>query len=342
MRKLLLARALVKEPQLLILDEPFGGIDAGSRASLTAAIQTLAVAGMPLILVTHRPEDLLPAISHVMLVKDGAILRQGIRDDVLKPDVLTDLYGKPSPAPYDLVGEGFRQAGAPESTEPKFLIEMKDVTVRYGETVILDRLNWSVRRGENWAVAGPNGSGKTTLLRLITGDHLQAYANDIRLFGRPRGSGESIWEIRKRMGVVSTEMQVQYRREIRVEDVVASGLFDSIGLYRLLTGEQKRQVEACIRSLGLAGLAGRLYNRMSYGERRMALLARAMVKSPELLVLDEPCQGLDRENRKFFLGMIQAIGSRTTTQLLYVTHHPEELPACIHHVLHLTTPKKKA
>lgn len=336
MRKVLLARALVKAPQLLILDEPFGGIDAASRASLSAAIQALAAGGMPIILVTHRPADLLPAISRVMLVKDGAILRQGTREDVLRPDVLAALYEKPSPAPFGFVGEGLRREVGPEGAGPEFMIEMKDVSVRYGETVILDKLNWSVRRGENWAVAGPNGSGKTTLLRLITGDHLQAYANDIRLFGRARGSGESIWEIKERMGVVSTELQMQYRRDVKVEDVVASGLFDSIGLFRLLTGEQKRQVETCTRSLGLAGLVGRLFSRLSYGERRMVLLARAMVKSPELLVLDEPCQGLDRENRRFILGMIQAIGSGTTTQLLYVTHHPEELPACIRHILELS------
>ncbi len=333
MRKVLLARALLKSPQLLVLDEPFGGIDAETRASLMDTIQSLAAAGMPIVLVTHRPEELLPAISHVLLLREGRVVKQGKRDDVLKPEVLDNLYAreaKPEPA-----GEALPGTAVPRANGREVLIELKGVTVRYGEALILDRLNWTVRRGENWAVAGPNGAGKTTLLRLITGDHLQAYANDIRIFGKARGSGESIWEIREKMGVVSSEVQLKYRKGIKVEDVVASGLFDSVGLYRLLTPEQKGQVEHCLHSLGLAAMAGRLFTRLSYGERRMALLARAMVKSPQVLVLDEPCQGLDRDNRRFILGMIDDIGSRTATQLLYVTHYPEELPACIHQVLRL-------
>jgi len=340
MRKVLLARALLKSPKLLILDEPFGGIDAGTRTALMDTIQVLAAAGLPIVLVTHRPEEMLPAISHVLLLREGRVVRQGRREDVLKPEILADLYereAKPEPA-----GKALPGTAAPKVNGREVLIELKDVTVRYGEILILDRLSWTVRRGENWAVAGPNGAGKTTLLRLITGDHLQAYANDIRLFGKARGTGESIWEIKEKMGVVSSEVQLRYRKGIKVEDVVASGLFDSVGLYRLLTPEQKGQVEGCLHSLGLTDMAGRLFTRLSYGERRMALLARAMVKSPQILVLDEPCQGLDRDNRRFILGMIDDIGSKTATQLLYVTHYPEELPVCIHQVLNLAKPKEKA
>ena len=342
MSKVLLARALLKSPRLLILDEPFGGIDAGTRASLMETIQALAVAGMPIVLVTHRPEEMLPAISHVLLLKEGQVVMRGRRDDVLKPEILAGLFVREANSVPGTSGQEHPGAAEPRVNGREVLIELKNVTVRYGGALILDELNWTVRRGENWAVAGPNGAGKTTLLRLITGDHLQAYANDIRIFGKARGSGESIWEIKEKMGVVSSEVQLKYRKGIKVEDVVASGLFDSIGLYRLLVPEQKKQVERCLHSLGLAAMAGRLFTRLSYGERRMALLARAMVKSPQLLVLDEPCQGLDRDNRRFILGMINDIGSRTATQLLYVTHYPEELPACIHHVLRLEKPGKNA
>jgi molybdate transport system ATP-binding protein len=336
----LMARALLKSPQMLILDEPFCGIDAQARVSLSDTIQALAVKGLSFILITHRPEDLLPMISHVMLLKEGKILCAGPRDEVLKPEVLGGLYdGKETDALSSIKRE-YHSIHSPGDGDADCLIDMKNVTVRYGETVILDRLNWSVKRGENWAVAGPNGSGKTTLLSLITGDHLQAYANDIRLFGKSKGSGESIWEIKEKVGVVSSEMQLRYRKGIKVEDVVASGLFDSIGLYRHLTDEQQQQVARCIHTLGLSAMSGRLYSRLSYGERRMVLLARAMVKSPQLLVLDEPCQGLDRDNRRFILGMINDIGSTTPTQLLYVTHYPDELPACIRHVLNLKRPEQ--
>jgi molybdate transport system ATP-binding protein len=340
MRKVLMARALLKSPQLLILDEPFCGIDAQARVSLIDIIQALAVKGLPFILITHRLEDLLPTISHIMLLKDGEVIRQGTRDEVLKPEVLSGLYDGKETDALSLIDREYHAINEPGGGDADYLIDMKNVTVRYGETVILDRLNWSVKRGENWAVAGPNGSGKTTLLSLITGDHLQAYANDIRLFGKSKGSGESVWEIKEKVGVVSSEMQLRYRKGIKVEDVVASGLFDSIGLYRRLTEKQQQEVQRCIHTLGLSAMSGRLYSRLSYGERRMALLARAMVKSPQLLVLDEPCQGLDRNNRRFILGMINDIGSTTPTQLLYVTHYPDELPACVRHVLNLARPEQ--
>ena len=196
-------------------------------------------------------------------------------------------------------------------------------------------LDWTVRRGENWAVVGPNGAGKTTLLNLITGDNLQGYANKISLFGVPRGTGETLWEIREKIGVVSPELQVKYRRGIQVRDVVASGLFSSIGLFRRLGAGQRRVVEDWMDLLGILPMAERPFDGLSYGERRMALIARAMVKSPLLLILDEPCQGLDRANRRSMLKLIDRIGSSTNTRIIYVSHYEEEIPTCTNRVLRL-------
>ncbi len=181
----------------------------------------------------------------------------------------------------------------------------------------------------------PSGSGKTTLLSLIAGDNPQAYTNEIYLFGKRRGSGESIWEIKEHIGMVSSEMQTSYRKEIRVCDVVASGIFDSIGLYRNLDSGHKEKVNKWIEFFGISHIADNIFTHLSFGERRMVLLARSMVKSPELLILDEPCQGLDQENRKLFMRMVEMVGSYTDTNLLYVTHYQDELPGCIDHVLTL-------
>jgi molybdate transport system ATP-binding protein len=212
---------------------------------------------------------------------------------------------------------------------------MRNVHVAFGEVVVLDRLNWSVRRGENWAVVGPNGSGKTTLLALITGDNLQVYANEVRLFGHKRGGGESIWEIRRRIGLVSPELQLRYRKPVDVREVLLSGLFDSIGLYRKVDAEQKALADSWLACIGMEDRADKPFNQLSYGEKRLVLVARAMIKSPELLILDEPCQGLDPSNRDMVLALMEEIGRRHVTAMIYVTHHETEMIPCIQHVLDL-------
>lgn len=212
---------------------------------------------------------------------------------------------------------------------------MKNTTVQYGKTVVLKNLNWTVRRGENWAITGPNGAGKTTLLSLITGDNLQAYANEIYLFGRRRGTGESIWEIRQQIGIISPELQIAYRKQINAAQVVVSGFFDSVGLYRRSTPEQWETAREWMEILSISHKAESPFDQLSCGEQRMVLLARAAVKLPLLLILDEPCQGLDPSNRQKILELTEFIGRHTRAHLLYVSHHPEEIPACVSKTLEL-------
>jgi molybdate transport system ATP-binding protein len=213
---------------------------------------------------------------------------------------------------------------------------MKNVTVRYNGIPVLDGLDWTVRRGENWAVVGPNGSGKTTLLHLISADLPQAYANDIMLFGRRRGSGESIWEIKRRIGMVGAEMQFAYGKPITALETVLSGFFDSVGLYRTADRNQVSAAKRWMDDLGIGHLQDRRQDRLSCGEQRLVLVTRAVVKSPELLLLDEPCQGLDAANRRRVLSLIDTIGSRTPTQIITVTHHRDETLPCIHRELRLS------
>jgi molybdate transport system ATP-binding protein len=335
MRKVLIARALVGKPGLLILDEPFDGLDRGAREDLAAMVDVLIRAGLTVILATNRLEEIPQGVSHVLGLKEGRVMFSGSRASLLKAGFLDRLYGAPAAA----AGRG-RVSGSPRSAAREWggrqpLVEMRKITVRHGPLTVVENLDWVIRRGENWALVGPNGSGKTTLVKMISGDHLQAYANEIYLFGRRRGSGESIWEIKEKIGLVSFELQVGYRAEIAALSVVVSGFYSSIGLYRIAEREQRRAALGWMALLGIEDLAPKPFAHLSQGQQRMVLLARAMVKRPLLLLLDEPCQGLDPSNRRMVFEVIEAIGRQAGTQILLVTHFESEMPDCIRHVLRL-------
>lgn len=335
-RKILIARALLRSPKLLILDDPFAGLDVANRELLAKTVTDLMNHGTQIILVTQRMEEIIPGISHVLVIQNGRVDRTGFRSDILTPERMRSFQREErAPLRRHLPAMPLPPAGKANAATADHLVEMKQVTVAYGEQVVLKQLDWTVRRTENWAVVGPNGAGKTTLLGMITGDNLQAYANDVYLFGKKRGDGESIWDIRRRLGVVSPELQLQYRHPVPAREVILSGFFDSIGLYRKASAEQVALADQWLDFIGMTDRADRPFTRLSYGEKRLILIARAMVKSPELLILDEPCQGLDRSNREMVLALMQSIGSGGSTSLIYITHHQEELIPCIRHVLKL-------
>ena len=347
MRKTLIARALIKSPRILILDEPFDGLDERSRATLAESINRLMTGPMRVILVVHRLEEIVPNITHVLLVKDGQLFLQGLKDEVLTSENIGRLYG--FNLQLEKTNRGYRVSYGAEKSDridtsalyeealqdvPEVLIEMKDTTVRYNELIVLDQLNWAMKKGENWAILGPNGSGKSTIVKLILGDDLQGYANEVMLFGKRKGSGETLWEIKRHIGAVSSELQVQYRKRMSAYDVIASGFYDSIGLYQYPTSKQKTIADGWIELLKIGDISNQPYHQLSYGQKRMILLARAMVKSPALLIMDEPCHGLDISNRRRILRIIEMIGG-TPTHLLYITNHKDEILNCITHVMRL-------
>jgi molybdate transport system ATP-binding protein len=347
MRKALIARAWVKSPKLLILDEPFDGLDEASRRSLADSINHLMTAPVRVILVVHRLEEIVSNITHVLLVKSGRLFLQGPKKEILTSQKISQLYGcglniEEKNGRYRVIyGAGEMDSLARDLPDvenhleaPEILIEMKETTVQYDGRTVLDQLNWVMRRGENWAILGPNGSGKSTILRLILGENLQGYSNEISLFGKRKGTGETLWEIKKRIGAVSAELQVQYRKKMSAFDVLASGFYDSIGLYQYPTPKEKEIVEQWIRVLRIDDISREPYHHLSYGQKRMILLARAMVKSPLLLIVDEPCHGLDLLNRKRVLEILEQIG-RTRTNLLYVTNHRDEILSCVTHVMRI-------
>ena len=210
---------------------------------------------------------------------------------------------------------------------------MVNVNISYGSKKVLNKFNWTVRNGENWKIVGPNGAGKSTILSLISGDNLQTYSNEVYLFGIRRGSGESIWDIKKNIGLVSSEFQLNYREPIQAIKVVLSGFFDTIGHYNPSSKKQRIEASKCLELLGINDLAKNIFNRLSFGQQRLILIARALVKSPSLLILDEPCQGLDFSNRNHILEIIDKIAITSNTQILYVTHVPTDKLKCMHHEL---------
>jgi len=268
-------------------------------------------------------------------LKDNGVFLKGPKEKVLASEEIDRLYNRKKSAAISFPLKKSIETETAEK-DSKVLVKMRQITVKYGDLTVLDNLDWTLKAGENWTILGPNGSGKSTFLNLITGDNQQAYANDIFLFGKRKGSGESVWDIKKKIGVVSSQLQRHYRKKIRACDVILSGFFDSVGLYRSATPAQRSIAEKWMETIGMADRAQRRFDQFSYGEQRMILIARAMVKMPLLLILDEPCQGLDKENRHMIMELVAYVGRQTNTCLLYVTHHRDEIPQCTTDILRLT------
>ena len=304
LRKFQLTRALLTGPAVLIIDNPFIGLDPRTRTLLTHLLASLSEQ-TTLVLVLARVADIPSFLTHVVPVADGE------------------------------AGEKVPLEAYLDSVLPPAVIRMRGVTIRYGERTILDSLDWTVREGEHWALTGANGSGKTTLLSLICADNPQAYACDIELFGRPRGSGETIWDIKRQIGYVSPELHRAFQTDAPALDIVASGLFDTEGLYRHPSAEQYACARRWMAEFGIEELAEKPFLRLSSGEQRLCLVARAFVKDPPLYVLDEPLHGLDEEQRRHVKALLDRFCGAPGKTLLMVTHYPEEYPACIDHSLTL-------
>jgi molybdate transport system ATP-binding protein len=333
-RKMFIAQALLRNPKLLILDNPFTGLDEHFRARLKNIIQRLVRDDMRVMLVTAGREEIPAGITHVLLVENSQVVVQGPKEEAWSTASARRIAhpGRSAELEFNLAGDTRVEN---RGTKDQILVQMDGVNVSYNGVTVLTQVDWTVQRGENWALLGPNGSGKTTLLSLILGDNPQAYANNITLFGRRRGSGESIWEIKKHIGWVSSELHLYYPKAISCLDVVCSGFFDSVGLYRKCSPQQREIARLWMRQLDISEQVDVPFGKLSEGEQRMVLIARALVKHPPLLILDEPCQGLDAGNRDRVLQTIDALGNYLETSVIYVTHDPDELPRIITHVMRL-------
>jgi molybdate transport system ATP-binding protein len=320
-RKVMLIRALASKPDLLILDEPFDGLDVNTLAMLQQHLHVLAKT-TPMVMVLNRFDEFPTFISDVAYVDSGRLEHHIARND---PQAFAELYQLLHLKTTHLsVPHADADTAIPTLDPDQPLVHLRDVTIKYGDQIIINKLNWLIQPNQHWQLSGPNGSGKTGLLSLITGDHPQCYINDIFVFGFLRGSGESIWQIKQFIGYVSTALQWEYRVGTSLRNVVISGFYDSIGLYSKFTEKQGQIADQWLLLLGMSDRADQPFNKMSYGDRRLLLIARAMVKHPPLLILDEPCLGLDDMNRQLVLALIEKICSDSETSVVYVNHHPED------------------
>lgn len=331
LRKFQLAKALLTSPRILIMDNPFIGLDAQTRDLLNTLLEDLSKrSAVQLVLVLSMMDDIPAYINKVLPVANLTVGQMMERDPYLAIFRNSDV-----PAPENLQQRIISLPYENTNYVSDEVVKLNKVSIRYGDRTILKELDWTVMRGQKWALGGENGAGKSTLLSLVCADNPQSYACDISLFGRKRGTGESIWEIKKHIGYVSPEMHRAYLKNLPTIEIVASGLHDSIGLYKRPKPEQMSVCEWWMDIFGILSLKDKPFLQLSSGEQRLALLARAFVKDPELLILDEPLHGLDTYNRRRVKKIIEAFCRRRDKTLIMVTHYEEELPATITDRLYL-------
>ncbi|WP_058913613.1 molybdate ABC transporter ATP-binding protein ModF [Entomohabitans teleogrylli] len=332
-RKTLLCQALMAQPDLLVFDEPFDGLDVSSRQQLASLLGELNQQGYTLALVLNRFDEIPDFVDNAGVVADCTLTETGPKSQLLEKALVAQLAHSEK-----LTGAALPEADDPTSIatlpadQPRIIL--RDGVVSYNDRPILHRLSWTVNPGEHWQIVGPNGAGKSTLLSLITGDHPQGYSNDLTLFGRRRGSGETIWDIKKHIGYVSSSLHLDYRVSTTVRNVILSGYFDSIGIYQAVSDRQQKLVRDWLNLLGMDNaMADAPFHGLSWGQQRLALIARALVKHPSLLILDEPLQGLDPLNRQLVRRFVDILIGEGETQLLFVSHHAADAPDCITHRL---------
>ena len=330
-KRLLLAAAVIKNPELLLLDQPLTGLDVETKAAFNQLLSGITASGITIIMATS-PTEIPDMITHVAEIKDGKIIWQGPKKDFSPQEQLKPAKLPETPELKELLSA---------EPHPKFktIVKMEGVSVSYGDKKVLEKINWEVRVAERWALLGPNGAGKTTLLSLINGDNPQAYANNITLFDRKRGSGESIWDIKKNIGFVSPELYQYFPTDQTCLQVAESGFFDTPGLYRKSPPENQEKALRWMKLLNIEEHADKYLSLVPVSTQRLCLLARALVKNPPLLILDEPCQGLEQEQKDHFVQILEAVCAKSHTALIYVTHYPKEIPDCVTQTLRLQNGK---
>jgi len=304
-------------------------LDVASRKKLNEILTGISNAGTKLIVIAAAHHHFPDCATHILELDKGA--QQSF---VRKEDFV---------AGNDAVSHNFNNFALPlqkSNMDFENAILMKNVTVKYGNKTILDNINWQVKKGERWLLKGKNGAGKSTLMSLVVADNPQVYANEVYLFDRRRGSGESIWDVKKNIGFVSPELVAFFDRNVSCFDAVASGYFDTMVLNRKLTKEQIQHIYNWLEALNITHSAQKRLSDISAGMQKIVLLIRTLIKNPPLLILDEPCQGLDELQTEAFVKLVDAICAQTDTTLVYISHYANESPACISSVLELENGKQ--
>ncbi|WP_255496262.1 ATP-binding cassette domain-containing protein [Mucilaginibacter sp. FT3.2] len=328
-KRLMLAAALLKNPVLLLLDNPLTGLDVKTRQEFNGIIKQITASGINLIIATsvHEIPD---AITHVAVLKDGAVANECTRAD-FNPEV----FNETTTDNIDTAELSALLNGDKTAVTYNHIVQMDKVHIQYGNKVVLDGINWEIKTGDRWALLGPNGAGKSTLLSLINGDNPQAYANHIVLFDKKRGTGESIWDIKKKIGFVSPELHQYFPTDNSCLQVIESGYYDTLGLFRPSNAARAAIALRWMKTLEIDQYARTLLKNIPASAQRLCLLARALIKNPALLIFDEPCQGMDDHQQLHFKNLVDTLCSLSNVTLIYVTHYQHEIPNSVDKVLRL-------
>ena len=306
-KKMYLKYCLTQMVNYIVFDNPLDHLDHDSRLSFLVELEKLATS-IIIIHIVNRKNDLLPFIENNKQVSATTFSLHPISlDSVAEPLSKTEI---PNSIAY-------------EHYEGPILIEMKRVSVSYLDRKIVTAIDWVIKKGEFWQLIGPNGSGKSTILSLITGDNSKGYGQELYLFGRKKGSGESVWDIKKQIGYFSNAVAISYQGSHTLEEMILSGFFDSVGLYIQPTAYQKKMAQQWLTVSEIAHLKNEKYKQLTVGQQRLALIIRAVVKHPPLLILDEPLEGLDDQNANRVIQLINILNRETSMAIVYVSHRIE-------------------
>lgn len=309
-KKALLRHILKEHPDFIVLDNPFDNLDRNTQAELKIRLSTVSQK-IAMVQLLSRKTDLLPFIDRFIKL-DGKQL-VAVKDGKTRSDLeeAVEFEGEIPPPlhPMDFNGD--------------ILIDLKAVNVSYGDKRILKNIDWTIRKGEFWELRGNNGSGKTTILSMVTGENPKGYGQELYIFGRKKGTGESVWDIKKKIGYFTPAMTDKFTGYHSVEHMIISGLNDSIGLYVKPTEVQLRLAKQWLQLIDLWEIRDRLFHDLSIGQKRLVMCARAMIKHPPLLIVDEPTAGLDDTSAALFVALVNKFAQESATTIIFVSHRDE-------------------
>lgn len=307
-KKALLNHIISQKPEAIIVDNVFGNLDIEAQAQLRQTLNKLS-SQVHILQITNRKEDILDFINRTYHLEGEHVIELPFEDQI-ETNEKTFIEALP---------KAYRPFG--ETINP--IVKFTNVSVHYHERPILNQINWEIKKGDFWQLMGPNGSGKSTILSMIFGDNPKAFGQDIVLFGVKKGSGESVWDIKQKIGYFSSDMLRGFTRLDSIGNMIVSGFFDTIGLYKTPTNEQVKIAQHWLWVLDMFSIRKQDFLSLSRGYQSLVLIARAMVKHPPLLILDEPTNGLDDTDVRLFTQLINKIASETETAILYVSHRKE-------------------
>lgn len=309
-KKALLHYLLAKQPEFMILDNPFDNLDIDSQEKLTLTLAAESIRTVFVLLISRRV-DLLPFIMNYAIL-DKLELKVQYDLNSIGPQLMAEPFSGKIPEPP--------QKWKYTTNE---LITLQNINVRFGNKPILQDICWTIKKGAFWQLIGKNGSGKTTLLSMITGENPKGYGQELYLFGRKKGSGESIWDIKRKIGYFTPAMTDKFTGYHSVENMIISGLNDSIGLYIKPSEAQQRLAKEWLELIGMWPSRDRHFHDLSMGQKRLVMTVRAMIKHPMLLILDEPTAGLDDTSAALLVALVNKMARESAIATIFVSHRKE-------------------